>query len=85
MKPRLVTDIDLEINGGQRITIGAPQGLERDIRPLEVMVRKEDNINYVLIPWKLESEEIETLKNGGTLWISIIGFPISPIGCQVTD
>jgi hypothetical protein len=85
MKPRLITDADLIFNATKRETVGAPFGLEDQVRPLEIMTKTVNDQTYIFIPWVLEDDDLENLKKGASIWVCLMSNRMVPINLQIIE
>lgn len=81
---RFVTIPDSEVwDSGTRATVGAPEGREDVVRPLEVVVDFVELAGQECRRYnmrvELEPGDLEALTQDGHLWFSLLGAQIPPV------
>lgn len=75
MKPRPVTDWDLQVWHGKRITYGPPRDGSVDATPLELVKCLDPAV--LRIPWVTDGRDTPQFE--GTLWLTIWGHQLPPL------
>ncbi len=78
MKPREITDEDIQINPGLKKTFACPPTMP-DCKDVEVIVQKD----RLLIPWLPDGEDLERIQAGSTIWLSVWGHMLPPVAISV--
>lgn len=79
MKPSDIPEKEMW-GGSARHTFGAPEGMEENVRPLEVLVDIDETLGpEINVRIELEEGDLEKLQTNGCFYIGLLGVVLPPI------
>lgn len=83
--PEITPIPDAEIlEGARRITMGAPRGMEEQVRPAEVQVIPDDVfMARFMTRWVFSDDELVRMANGEPVYVTICGNRMPPLSVEM--